>query len=51
VISTHTTHLVNRQALVKLRIQPITVSVQLVGAVGGGWNTSQMPRQLLSRIP
>jgi outer membrane protein TolC len=53
VITAQTTYLVNRQALVNLRMQQMTSSVQLVAAVGGGWNALQIPsgRQLLSRTP
>jgi len=43
----------NRQTLVNLQMQQMTASVQLVEAIGGGWDASQMPssRQLLSRTP
>ncbi len=53
VITAQTTYLVNRQTLVNLRTQQMTASVQLVEAVGGGWDASQMPsrRQLLSSTP
>ena len=53
VITAQTTYLVNRQTLVNLRTQQMTASVQLVEAVGGGWDASQMPsrKQLLSRTP
>jgi len=51
VITAQTTLLVNRQTLVNLRIQQMTANVQLVQAVGGGWDTSQMPsaKQVLSK--
>ncbi len=51
VITAQTTLLVNRQTLVNLRIQQMTANVQLVEAVGGGWDASQMPspKQLLSK--
>jgi NodT family efflux transporter outer membrane factor (OMF) lipoprotein len=51
VITAQTTYLVNRQTLVNLRIQQMTASVQLVQAVGGGWDASQLPapKQLLTR--
>ena len=51
VITAQTTYLVNRQTLVNLRIQQMTASVQLVQAVGGGWEASQLPapKQLLTR--
>jgi len=50
VITAQTTYLVNRQTLVNLRTQQMTASVQLVEAIGGGWDASQMPspKQLLS---
>jgi NodT family efflux transporter outer membrane factor (OMF) lipoprotein len=53
VITAQTTYLVNRQTLVNLRTQQMTASVQLVEAVGGGWDASHLPspRQLLSRSP
>ena len=53
VITAQTTYLVNRQTLVNLRMQQMTASVQLVEAVGGGWDASQMPspKQLLSKTP
>jgi len=43
VMTAQTTYLVNRQTLVNLRAQEMTASVQLVEAVGGGWNVSQIP--------
>jgi NodT family efflux transporter outer membrane factor (OMF) lipoprotein len=51
VITAQTTLLVNRQTLVNLRIQQMTASVQLVEAVGGGWDASQVPsaKQVLSK--
>jgi len=51
VITAQTIYLVNRQTLVNLRIQQMTASVQLVQAVGGGWEASQLPapKQLLTR--
>jgi outer membrane protein TolC len=51
VITAQTTLLVNRQTLVTLRSQEMTANVQLVQAVGGGWDVSQMPspKQVLSK--
>ena len=48
VITAQTTYLTNRQTLVNLRTQQMTASVQLVEAIGGGWDASRMPsaRQL-----
>jgi NodT family efflux transporter outer membrane factor (OMF) lipoprotein len=53
VITAQTTYLVNRETLVNLRTQQIAASVQLVEAVGGGWDVSQTPtpKQLLSKTP
>jgi NodT family efflux transporter outer membrane factor (OMF) lipoprotein len=53
VITAQTTYLVNRQTLVDLHLQQMSASVQLVEAVGGGWEASQTPtaKQLLSRTP
>jgi len=53
VIIAQATYLSNRQTLVNLQIQQITASVQLVEAVGGGWDASQLPapKRLLSRNP
>jgi outer membrane protein TolC len=50
VITAQTTYLVNRQTLVNLRAQHMTASVQLIEAIGGGWDASQMPspKQVLS---
>jgi len=43
VITAQTTLFGNQQTDVNLRIQQITASVQLVEAVGGGWDASQLP--------
>jgi NodT family efflux transporter outer membrane factor (OMF) lipoprotein len=53
VITAQTTLLVNQQTLVNLRVQQMTASVQLVEAIGGGWDASQMPspKQVLSKTP
>jgi NodT family efflux transporter outer membrane factor (OMF) lipoprotein len=53
VITAQTTYLVNQQTLVNLRMQQMTASVQLVEAIGGGWDASQMPttKHLLSATP
>jgi NodT family efflux transporter outer membrane factor (OMF) lipoprotein len=53
VITAQTSLLVNQQTLVNLRMQQMTASVQLVEAVGGGWDASQMPspKQIRSRTP
>ncbi len=43
VITAQTTLLNNEQTAVNLRLQQLTDSVQLMEALGGGWDTSQMP--------
>jgi len=43
VITAQTTLFSNQQTDVNLRIQQITASVQLVEAIGGGWDPSQLP--------
>ena len=51
VITAQTTLLTNQQTAVNLRILQMTSSVQLIEALGGGWDTSQLPsaQQLASR--
>jgi len=43
VITAQTTLLSNQQTSVSLRMQQMTASAQLVEALGGGWNASQLP--------
>ena len=43
VITAQTTLLSNKQTAVNLRIQQMTSSVQLVEALGGGWDYTQLP--------
>jgi len=43
VITAQTTLLSNQQISVSLRMQQMTASAQLVEALGGGWNASQLP--------
>ncbi len=43
VITAQTTLLANRQTLVTIRSQQMTASVQLIQAIGGGWDDSQLP--------
>lgn len=43
VITAQTTLLTNQQTALNLRIQQMTASVQLIEALGGGWDTSQLP--------
>jgi NodT family efflux transporter outer membrane factor (OMF) lipoprotein len=53
VITAQTTLFSNKQTAVNLRIQQMTASVQLVEALGGGWDASQLPSQkaLTSGMP
>jgi NodT family efflux transporter outer membrane factor (OMF) lipoprotein len=43
VISAQTTLLSDQQAQVSLRVSEITASVQLIQALGGGWDATQLP--------
>ena len=43
VISAQTALLSAQQTAVNLRLQQLTADVQLIEALGGGWNVSQMP--------
>jgi NodT family efflux transporter outer membrane factor (OMF) lipoprotein len=43
VVTAQTTLLANRQSLVTLEVQQMTASVQLIEALGGGWDRSQLP--------
>jgi NodT family efflux transporter outer membrane factor (OMF) lipoprotein len=43
VITAQTTLLSNKQTAVNLHIQQMTSSVQLIEALGGGWQASQLP--------
>lgn len=51
VITAQTSLLSNQQTAVNLRMQQITASVQLIEALGGGWDSSQLstPQQISSR--
>jgi NodT family efflux transporter outer membrane factor (OMF) lipoprotein len=51
VITAQTSLLGNQQTAVNLRMQQITASVQLMEALGGGWDASQLPsgQQIASR--
>jgi len=53
VITAQTTLLSNQQTAVNLRIQQMTASSGLIEALGGGWDTSQLPSpsQLISKTP
>lgn len=43
VVISQTTLLANRQSLTNLQVQQMTASVQLIQALGGGWDRSQLP--------
>lgn len=53
VITAQTTLLSNQQTSVNLRMQQMTASVQLIEALGGGWNTMQLPSpaSLVAKAP
>jgi NodT family efflux transporter outer membrane factor (OMF) lipoprotein len=53
VIAAQTALLSNQQTAVNLRIQQMTASGGLIEALGGGWDTSELPSpaQLISRTP
>jgi NodT family efflux transporter outer membrane factor (OMF) lipoprotein len=53
VLTAQTSLLSNRQTAVNLRIQQMTASGGLIEALGGGWDTSQLPSpaQLVSKAP
>jgi hypothetical protein len=48
-----TTLLTNQRTAVNLRMQQMTASVELIKALGGGWNSSQLPtpRELTGKTP
>ncbi len=43
VVTAQTTLLSNEQSLTNLQVQEMTASVQLIEALGGGWDRSQLP--------
>ncbi len=43
VVTAQTTLLSNQQSLTNLQVQQMTASVQLIAALGGGWDQSQLP--------
>jgi NodT family efflux transporter outer membrane factor (OMF) lipoprotein len=43
VVTAQTTLLTDRQSVATLRVQEMTASVQLIEALGGGWDRSQLP--------
>jgi len=53
VFTAQTTLLANQQTVIALRVQQMSSSVQLIEALGGGWNISQLPteRQVSAKLP
>ena len=51
VITAQTALLTNQRTAVTLRMEQMTASVQLIKALGGGWNASQLPtpKELLAK--
>jgi NodT family efflux transporter outer membrane factor (OMF) lipoprotein len=45
VFTAQTSLLTNQQTAVNLRVQQMTSSVQLIEALGGGWDTTQLPSE------
>ena len=45
VFTAQTTLLTNQQTMITLRVQQMTSSVQLIEALGGGWNVNQLPSE------
>ena len=45
VFTAQSTLLSNQQTLIMLRVQQMTSSVQLIEALGGGWNANQLPSE------
>jgi NodT family efflux transporter outer membrane factor (OMF) lipoprotein len=46
VVTAQTTLLANQQSLATLQVQHMISSVQLIEALGGGWNRSQLPSEV-----
>ena len=53
VITAQTALLTNQETVVNLRMQQMTAGVQLVEALGGGWNSNQLPSpaSLVAKTP
>jgi NodT family efflux transporter outer membrane factor (OMF) lipoprotein len=53
VVTAQTTLLADQQTLVTIQVSQMTSSVSLIEALGGGWDTSQLPtsRQLTAKPP
>jgi outer membrane protein TolC len=45
VFTAQTILLTNQQAVITLRVQQMTSSVQLIEALGGGWNAAMLPSE------
>ena len=45
VFAAQTTLLTNQQMVIELRVQQMSSSVQLIEALGGGWNVMQLPTE------
>jgi outer membrane protein TolC len=45
VFTAQATLLANQQTAITLRVQQMTSSVQLIEALGGGWNVNQLPSE------
>jgi outer membrane protein TolC len=45
VFTAQSTLLANQQTAITLRVQQMTSSVQLIEALGGGWNVNQLPSE------
>ena len=43
VVTAQTTLLTDQQTLATLHVEEMTASVQLIAALGGGWDASQLP--------
>jgi outer membrane protein TolC len=45
VFTAQSTLLANQQTVITLRVQQMASSVQLIEALGGGWNVAQLPSE------
>ena len=45
VFTAQATLLANQQTVITLRVQQMTSSVQLIEALGGGWNVNHLPSE------
>lgn len=53
VFTAQSTLLANQQAVITLRVEQMTSSVQLIEALGGGWDNTQLPseHQVAAKLP